>query len=418
MGIHEQHSILAIGLLAGAAVASGAFDTLRFGGYGEVSFQHLDYGADRYTRADGAPSANRSLVDVPRVNFALDYRFSPALALAVEMEFEHGGTGSAMELEYDEAGEYEAEVEKGGEVELEEIALTYSFGDLLEVAVGHMVVPVGTVNSHHLPIEFFGTARSEGQATLVPATWHETGISLSGSWWLLSWQAMLVNGLDANGFSSAYWVAGGKQGAFEEIRMTDPAMVGRLEANVPAGGGKLRLGACGYTGNSAGNTSKPENMAGIDGRVSIASADLELRHGGLVLRSDVLGGWLADSYRISAINKSISRNLGVARTPVASRAMAWSAEVGFDVLSFAHSEQKLFPFARHERYDAMAETQGGILADKRHERMVTTLGLDWFPRRNVVVKLDYAMRELGGGSLNDENTVGATIAYTGWFWSR
>ena len=38
-----------------------------------------------------------------------------------EIEFEYGGTGNAYELENTENGEYETEVEKGGEVALAQI---------------------------------------------------------------------------------------------------------------------------------------------------------------------------------------------------------------------------------------------------------------------------------------------------------
>ncbi len=94
-----------------------------------------------------------------------------------EIEFEHGGTESAVEIEEEEGGEYESEIERGGEVALEQFWIQKSFMPQLNLRVGHMVVPVGYTNAHHLPTEFFGVYRPQGENTIMPCTWHETGIS-------------------------------------------------------------------------------------------------------------------------------------------------------------------------------------------------------------------------------------------------
>ena len=100
--------------------------------------------------------------------------------MSSEIEFEHGGGGSAVEQEFEEAGEWESEIERGGEVELEQFWIEKSFMPQLNVRAGHIVVPVGLTNAHHEPLEFFTVYRPEGEATILPCTWHETGISLWG----------------------------------------------------------------------------------------------------------------------------------------------------------------------------------------------------------------------------------------------
>jgi hypothetical protein len=76
------------------------YNKFRFGGYGEVLYQHLDYGPDRYKDPKGAPSDNRSYISLPRAVFGIDYKFRDDIIFGSEIEFEYGGTGSAMELEY------------------------------------------------------------------------------------------------------------------------------------------------------------------------------------------------------------------------------------------------------------------------------------------------------------------------------
>ena len=48
----------------------------------------------------------------------LGYDFGKGWSMGMEIEFEHGGTESAIEIENEEGGEYEAEIERGGEVAL------------------------------------------------------------------------------------------------------------------------------------------------------------------------------------------------------------------------------------------------------------------------------------------------------------
>lgn len=90
------------------------------------------------------------------------------------------GTGSSIEYEADEAIEFENEQEKGGEVELEQFWLQKTFSRALNLRAGHIVVPFGLTNAHHEPLNFFIVYRPEGENTILPCTWHQTGVSLFG----------------------------------------------------------------------------------------------------------------------------------------------------------------------------------------------------------------------------------------------
>ena len=79
---------------------------------------------------------------------------------------EHGGSGSAIEYEADEAIEFEHETEKGGEVELEQFWLQKSFSKAFNIKAGHIVVPFGLTNAHHEPLNFFTVYRPEGENTI------------------------------------------------------------------------------------------------------------------------------------------------------------------------------------------------------------------------------------------------------------
>ena len=250
------------------------YEKFRIGSYGEMLYQHFDYGANRFSgTGTGSPADSRGTISIPRFIVSMDYKFTPKLTLSAEIEFEYGGTGAAVEYEYDEAGEYEMEIERAGEVALEQFHLTYEFLPALKLRAGHIIVPVGLTNAYHEPINFFGATRPEGEMNMIPCTWHENGIQLLGSVKGFNYWVELTNGLDPNFFSRDKFVHDGKQAMFETSVMTNPAVSGRVEYNIKG----FRVGASAYYGRTAKNSSKPEKMSAIKAPVTIATADLQYR---------------------------------------------------------------------------------------------------------------------------------------------
>lgn len=156
---------------------------LSIGGYGEVAYSRNFYSDNqfRYRRPKlYAKDPSNGRFDIPHAVIYLGYDFGKGWSLGTEIEFEHTGTGSAVEIEADEGGEFESEIEKGGEVELEQFWIQKSFAKWANVKLGHFVVPVGLNNAHHEPLNFFTVYRPEGENTILPSTWHDTGIAFWG----------------------------------------------------------------------------------------------------------------------------------------------------------------------------------------------------------------------------------------------
>lgn len=171
-----------------------------------MAASYKDYNFNRFT-PNGSGKLNRGEISIPRFVLAFDYKFSSKWVLSTEIEFEYGGTGSAREIEwFEENGEYETEIEKGGEVALEQFHITRLINKHINLRFGHMIVPVGLTNNHHEPINFFGVYRPEGETTILPSTWHETGIAVFGEIGRFDYELQLVNGLDPQGFRSEDWI--------------------------------------------------------------------------------------------------------------------------------------------------------------------------------------------------------------------
>lgn len=406
-----------------AAPSQGEDWTFRFGGYGESVAAFKNYGINRfYGGTDGNTRINRNTISIPRFVLAADCKFSKRLSLGFEIEFESGGTGAAYEIENTENGEYETEVEKGGEVAIEQFHLTYSILDELNVRAGHLIVPVGLTNAHHEPINFFGTVRPEGETTLLPSTWHDTGLEIFGSFGKgyasFNYQAMVIAGLNANGFNRNKWVGDAKQGIFEEDNFTSPGYAFRLDyVGVPG----LRAGLSYYFCADAGrNADKPDNY-NKKIPVRIYSADLQYSNSWLTARGNIVYGNLGNSTYLSNRNSKLSSKSPYTRTaPIAKKAMAVGGEVGVNLKTLTGSEKMpvLYPFVRYEFYNPQHRGEATQVMDQRLKTSMWTMGMNWKVMPTVVVKADYTTRRIGGGKYNSENEFAVGVAFVGWFFQK
>lgn len=406
------------------SVQADDFQRYRLGGYGEMVAQFKNYGINRFNgTAKGNSHERRNTIAIPRFVLAGDYKFNRHWGLGVEVEFEAGGTGTAYELENTENGEYETEVEKGGEVALEQFHLTYKLNRAFMLRMGHQIVPVGLTNAHHEPILFFGTVRPEGETSIIPSTWHETGLSVLGQigkrWTSFDYQAMVVAGLNANGFDRNTWVAGGKQGFFEVDNFTSPAYVARIDYKGVPG---LRIGSSYYfCYNAAANSDKPQNYS-FRVPVRIWSVDAQYEHPRFIVRANLMGGTIGNSSQLSARNTRLSNKSPYSRlTPVARHAVSYGGEAGLRLRNWFAAEKMpdLIPFFRYEYYNAQQDVVvnrfNTTAADNRLKTSLWVLGLNYRPLPYLVVKADYTARRIGGGAYRNENEFALGVAFTGWF---
>ena len=166
---------ICIFILLSAVSISLSAQQLTIGGYGEAAYTRNFFSDNvyRYSRpAEYASDPSHGRFDIPHAVIYLGYDFGKGWSMQTEIEFEHTGTGSAVEKEFTEAGERESEIEKGGELELEQFWIQKSFCPEFNIRAGHIVVPVGGLNFAHEPLNYFTVYRPEGEYTILPSTWH------------------------------------------------------------------------------------------------------------------------------------------------------------------------------------------------------------------------------------------------------
>ncbi|MEZ4548296.1 MAG: porin [Thermodesulfobacteriota bacterium] len=102
---------------------------------------------------------NRLEFDLTRFVLELEGEMYAGLGFEAEIEFEHGGTGSTFEIEYEEFGEYEQETEKGGEVYVEELYLYKKFGDWGKLKAGRFYLAFGLMSFLSKPTDYLAARR-------------------------------------------------------------------------------------------------------------------------------------------------------------------------------------------------------------------------------------------------------------------
>lgn len=399
---------------------------LTIGGYGEAvmtrnffSDQYL-----RYTNAESQKDAkSHGRFDLPHVVIYLGYDFGKGWTMGTEIEFEHGGTESAMEIETEEGGEYESEIERGGEVALEQFWIQKSFRPEINVRMGHIIVPVGQTNNHHMPTEFFGVYRPEGENTIMPCTWHETGISLWGMTKLwnneskLRYEVQFLSGLDSERFGSQGWIHDGSASPYEFKIANSYAGAARLDF-IPMNG--IRLSLSGYIGNSFRNTLSPTTNAkndGVKGTVTIGAFDFLFDRCNWIVRGNADYGHLSDAAHISSYNRQMSNASPSPAQFVGSEAYAIGIEAGYNVFSqfdkLRSMDKKLYVYGRYDAYDSMYKMEKGTPYEWCGRQRIAA-GINYYPIKDIVVKGEYALGILSS-AYNNEPSVSIGIAYSGFF---
>lgn len=421
--------IVLVSCLTGYAQESSADSTrqqkkvsrLSVGGYGEANFTRNFFSdhVSRYSQPEAHkddPSHGR--FDIPHAVIYLGYDFGKGWSFGTEIEFEHGGAGIAYEKEDEEGGEWEQETEKGGEVELEQFWLQKSFASWANIRAGHIVVPVGLNNAHHEPLSYFTVYRPEGENTIMPSTWHQTGVSFWGRYKDFRYEAQFLAGLNADQFTNVGWIHKGHKSPMEfDVANKYGAALRIDNYSIPG----LRIGLSGYYGHSIGNTYPNDaNGAGATykGRVAIGAVDFTYNAHNWIVRGQADYGYLGDAAELKYMyNRLNSKSPFKHSAFVSSNAYAIGIEAGYNIFSQIQSlrqkGERLYLFGRYEAYNPYASKTNGVSYNYTAVKRMA-FGFNYHPIRQIVIKGEYSKRFLKS-LYNDEPSVSIGVAYEGFF---
>lgn len=329
------------------------------GGYGEITYNQ--------------PEGDNGELDVQRLVLLFGYKFSDKVQFITEVEFEHVK-----------------------EVFVEQAFLQYSLNDNINLRGGLMLVPMGLINEYHEPTTFNGVERPSVNKSIVPTTWREIGVGVSGraDEISLKYQAYLFNGFASVNGSK---VLGGKNGLRNgrqkgaQSTFNTPTFSAKVDYYGIQG---LRLGLAGYFGRS-----QPEDdVQDIDGAdVGIAMIGLDARYinGRFAARGEFINTSISDSEDYNNLHNS---DLG-------SQLTGWNIEASYNLLSL-EKKQELWAFARYEDYDTNASVDGSLVRNPSYDRDEFTFGLSYLVAHGAVLKADYQIKNnavSGSESMNQFN---------------
>jgi hypothetical protein len=331
--------------------------TTAIGGYGELTLN--------------MPSNSPAVVDLRRLVLYVGHNFTDRFRLYAELEVEHAVTSSSDR----------------GEFEVEQAFLDYLAWRPFNVRAGVLIMPTGIINVYHEPSTFNGVDRPETDTLVIPSTWREPGLGFFGAWKILRYQAYVVNGFNANGFTASAGLRDGHQEAQLALGH-DWGVVLRLDV-LPFVGGDV--GASYYFSHA------DQGQREFDGAVAVhlAEVDARVKWRGLEARAEIASVWIGGSARVNrALQESANMLMppfGTFDGPVAHQLLGGYVEVGYNVLQPFRLRwgSQLVPFLRYEHVDTqfrIAEAYTRALGNK-HDTI--TAGLTFRPIAEIALKFDY-----------------------------
>jgi phosphate-selective porin len=334
-------------------------------GYGQ-----LDYNRPTAQAADARADLSRAVVGFNHV-------FDESTRVYGELEWEHAVTSA----------------DDQGEAEVEQLYVEHALAPNYGVRAGLMLVPLGLLNEHHEPTQFYGVERNFVETAIIPSTWREGGVAAYGStdagW---SWNAGIGTGPDLG-----RWDAAADEGRasplgsiHQELQLAkahDPSAFGAINwQGIPG----LTVGGGVFTGKIG----QGGDFAGKDARLVLAEAHTRWQTGPFDFSALYTRATISDT---QALNQTFQGQ----PTPVPKS--FWGGYVQGAWRALQWNESALAPFLRYEEFNTAAAyaAQPGVSGPALPTEHVFTLGANYYLNPNVVFKIDY----------QDFNRDDATLGY-------
>ena len=335
---------------AAAAVASTVFT-----GYGEVNY-------NRPVR-----NASGAQTDLRRAVIGIQHRFDEKTKVVAEFEWEHGVVSA----------------EDQGESEIEQLYVEREFNNGLRGKAGLFLMPVGLLNQNHEPTAYYGVERNFVETAIIPTTWREAGVGLSGEFGDgFTWDTGLTTGFDLTKWDAAS--SEGRESPLGAIhqegqlaKSRDLQLHGALNWRGYPG---LLVGGSVFTGKAGHATT---DFAANDARVTLAELHTRYTPGAWDLSALWAYGRISNT---DALNATFAGN----PTPVPSSFAGWYLQAAYKL--WQNADYALSPFARFESFDTArtyASQPAGLGVPTTPYERVATVGANLMVGQGVVLKADY-----------------------------
>lgn len=362
-----------------AVPASSPESNTTVGGYGEIAY-------NAYHK-----NTSRNQMDLKRFVLFVGHRFSDRWSFNSEVEWEHAVTSA----------------DDDGETALEQAYLNYEVASSVNLKTGLFLMPFGFINPSHEPPVFYGVERNEVETRIIPSTWREGGVSLSGNLGLgFAADAGVTTGFDIAKFDEPSSPLGGSHQELQLAKARDLAFYGALNYQGVPG---VTVGGALFSGNSTqGNAhfkadpAEPD-FTGIGARVTLWETHARWQKSGLDVQALYASGKIGEAGEIDRMLDAFNTaNPADERSLVPEEFNGWLTQAAYTV--WQRGDVSLTPFIRYEKFDTQAKMPEGFTADPANADEVTTYGFSFKPHSQVVFKVD--LQKFNDNNANNRTNVG------------
>lgn len=291
-----------------------------------------------------------------------------------------------------------------------ELFVDFLFSEKFNVRIGTHQAQIGYINNNDEPVMFYSVNRPEVERLIIPSTWIDLGIMTYGKVNNnLKWSASLYQGLDPTDLKGATWIRRGRANAvrfnfegftansslkYTGIENTELVINGifskmgkeNIHSNIYLLSSYLRKIYKNWTFMALAAVGGADNTTGIYEITRQSSLD----NVGQVLGKNVYGYYTEVGYDIWPLLKGKQRSVNQP-----------------DNFLIKSSEIRLPIFMRYERLNTHNRIDESLLHKPVFKSDLTaiTIGANFNPRRNIVVKANYQFRN-NRASLADGNVEG------------
>ncbi|MFV8256423.1 hypothetical protein ACNQKP_01385 [Bdellovibrio bacteriovorus] len=357
------------------------FPQFEFTSYGYISFTQ---GETFKTVQNLEPIVRRSM-DLAEFAFEGEYKLTDSSKIEFEVEIEHGGVGTTIEFDpFEEFGEFEQEIEKGGEIVLHEIYYKKDFKRTdTSVRFGKfpLFISLGSVLTK--PHKYPTILASDLEGRMIPLGWTETGAGIEQKYKGFTGRVSLVSGLNSEFFRTYSWVGGGYQRHFESMNADNLATLFSLEFGSVSKGAGIAVSQ--YSGDTTDNRYKVDKLK-VPAVVRITSVMGNYKWKGLGIAAEYIEGSLDNSDKVSAANATLG---GLAK-PKAFAPLGHKARLESVQLSYDWETPGLVFFLKAEHVNTFADVQGSIVKNPRYDVSRRSGGFMWMWDTAAFMKVQYA----------------------------
>ncbi len=328
------------------------------------------YGEIGYSRPSRAPQDTN--VDVQRAVIGMQHRFDDKTRMVAEWEWEHAITSA----------------DDRGESEVEQLWLEREFDNGIRGRAGLFLMPVGLLNQNHEPTAYYGVYRPDVDTKIIPSTWREAGLGMSGDTQSgLNWDLAVTTAPNLSNWDPAS-TEGRDRGPLQSIHGEGHFAIAR---DLGVVGALNYRGVPGlWVGSSVVYDGIGQNQPGFAGNgAKLLMLEAHARY--------QIAGWdIAGEFARGTISNTGTLNASYLASSIADPTLVPRLFYGGYVqaaYSIWHKgDYTLLPFARYEilntaaRFDGLPAAAGGI---RNPDERIWTIGASLRIGEGVVLKADY-----------------------------